>query len=468
MNLRSAKTLTLMTLKSIKAGSVRQEMPDGLVPGLYLVIQPSGSKSWALRYRFEGKPKKLTIGPFLFERAEPVERAPEAGAAMTLPEARTAARQALQLLAEGRDPSEARKRAVEAAVTEAVAAKMQDASYLAENLAAEFITKYAMPKNRTWQETQRQFRKSITGWRDPETGEVKFKGPWFGRDVRDISKRDIVKLLDDINDSGSPIAANRIFATLSVWFSWMVGRDKLSVSPMTGLKKNAVESARDRVLSDDEIRILWKAASEEGYPFGQMWQLLLLTGQRRGEVADMEWTELHLHGDEPHWIIPKTRSKNGRPNHVPLTSEAVRILASITRDKGARYVFSTNGATPVSGFSRSKKRLEDRMLEIMQGEAASAGNVREIRSIPQFGLHDLRRTCATNLARLGVPIHIGEAILNHVSGSVSGVAAVYNRFDYIAEKRAALEKWEDFLLRLAGARESNVVSMSPHSAKSRI
>ncbi|WP_320202405.1 tyrosine-type recombinase/integrase [Agrobacterium rosae] len=466
MNLRSAKTLTLMTLKSIKAGSARQEIADGLVPGLYLVIQPSGSKSWALRYRFEGKPKKLTVGPFLFERTTPLERPPEAGEAITLPEARTTARQALQLLAEGQDPSEARKRAVEAAVTEAVAAKLQDASYLAENLAAEFITKYAMPKNRTWQETQRQFRKSITGWRDPETNEIKFKGPWFGRDVRDISKREIVKLLDDINDSGSPIAANRIFATLSVWFSWMVGRDKLSVSPMIGLKKNAVESPRDRVLSDNEIRILWKAASEDGYPFKQMWQLLLLTGQRRGEVAEMEWSELVLIGDEPHWIIPKTRSKNGRPNHVPLTSEAVRIL-DITRDKGARYVFSTNGATPVSGFSRSKKRLEERMLQIMQGEAARAGNALDIRSIPQFGLHDLRRTCATNLARLGVPIHIGEAILNHVSGSVSGVAAVYNRFDYIAEKRAALEKWEDFLLVLTGERESNVVSMSPHSAKSR-
>lgn len=460
MNSRSAKTLTLMTLKSVKAGSARQEIPDGLVPGLYLVIQPSGTKSWALRYRFGGKPKKLTIGPFLFERTEPTERPPEAGEAMTLPEARTAARQALQLLAEGKDPSEARKRAVEAAVTEAAVSKMRDASFLAENLAVDFITKYAMPKNRTWKETQRQFRKSITGWRDPETGEVKFKGPWFGRDVRDISKRDIVKLLDDINDGGSPIAANRIFATLSVWFSWMVGRDKLNSSPMVGLKKNAVESARDRVLTDSEIRILWKAASGDGYPFGHMWQLLLLTGQRRGEVAEMEWSELHLQGEEPHWIIPKTRSKNGRPNHVPLTSEAVRILNGITRDKGAHYVFSTNGSTAVSGFSRSKKRLEEKMLAIMQSEAASAGNVLGVASIPQFGLHDLRRTCATNMARLGIPIHIGEAILNHVSGSVSGVAAVYNRFDYIAEKRAALEKWEEFLLVLTGHRESNVVPMS--------
>jgi len=449
MNARSAKKLTLMTLKGVKPGPNRQEIADGLVTGLYLVVQPTGAQSWALRYRLKGTSRKFTIGPAIIERKAPLETPPAIGEAMTLPEARAAAREALQLVAEGLDPSEARKRAER----DAVAAKVQDEKFRAENLAVDFITIYAMPKNRSWKETQRQFRKSITGWRDPETGEIK-KGPWWGMDVRDIRKRDIIRLLDDIVDAGSPIAANRIFASLSVWFSWMVGRDLLEASPMAGLKKLAVESARDRVLSDDEIRVLWKAADSEGYPFGQMWKFMLLTGQRRGEVAGMTWDELDLDGDQPLWTIPKSRTKNRRPNFLPLTDEAVEMLKSVPREKGRSFVFSTGGETAISGFSKSKKRLEEKMAAIFLAETGEA------RSIQQFGLHDLRRTCATNMARLSVPIHIVEAVLNHVSGSVSGVARIYNRFDYQDEKRDALEKWEEFLLVLTGNRASNVVPMS--------
>lgn len=463
MKERSAKALTIMSVKGTKATAARQEIPDGLLPGFYLVIQPSGTKSWALRYRHEGKPRKMTIGPVIIDRTEPIDGLPALGEAMTLPEARTAARRALQTIAEGIDPGKVKKLAVEAVV----AARKTDDQYLAEAMAVEFIQKYAMPKNRSWNETQRQFRKSITGWRDEESGE-EHKGPWWGWDVRDIRKRDIVKLLDGISDGGSPISANRIFATLSVWFSWMVGRDKLMSSPMTGLKKTAVESARDRVLTDNEIRLFWKAASADTYPFSHLWRLMFLTGQRRGEVSGMEWKELTLSGDQPHWIIPKERSKNKRPNHVPLTIEAVKILKSITREDQSPLVFTTNGETAVSGFSKSKKRLEEAMLATMHKEAVEAGRSPEDCSLEQWGLHDLRRTCATSMARLGVSIHIVEALLNHVSGTVSGVAAVYNRFDYIAEKRSALEQWEDFLLILAGERESNVVPMANHLITKRV
>ncbi|WP_428428219.1 tyrosine-type recombinase/integrase [Pararhizobium sp.] len=452
---RSAKTLTVMAVKAVKGNPAgREEHPDAAAPGLHLVVQPSGSKSWAFRYRFQGKPKKLTIGSVIIDREHPIEGEPSIGSAMTLPEARTAAHQAFQMLEEGRDPSEIKKAQVE----KAVAAKQDDTGFLAEVLATKFIERYAKPKNRSWTETQRQFRKEITGYRDPETAAA-YPGPWFGRDVRDLRKGDIVKLLDDIVDRGSPVTSNRVFATLSTWFTWLVGRDILKTSPMAGMKKQTVETSRDRVLSDEEIRIFWKATAAFDYPFGQMWRILLLTAQRRQEVAGLDWRELALDVDLPHWLIPKIRSKNGRENFVPLAPIACEILQGINRVGKSQHVFTTTGETSVSGFSRSKARLDKTMLAIMREEAEERGGGGDGVSLPQWGLHDLRRTAASSMARLGQPIHVVEAVLNHKGGVVSGVAAIYNRFDYSQEKADALLAWADFVLVLAGEKVSNIVPM---------
>lgn len=448
------KALTIVALKAVKGGPARREIPDGALPGLYLVVQPSGAMSWALRFRFEGKPKKLTIGPVIVSRDEALDCDPLFGQAMTLPEARAAARKALQALAEGRDPSDTKKDQAIAAV----AARKDDKDFLVQVMAASFIERYAKPKNRSWKETERQFSKEISGY-EPKDGEEYNRRPWEGRDVRLIQKSDVVKLLDGIVDRGSPITANRVFATLNVFFNWLVGRDILDTNPMLGMKKISIESSRDRVLSDDEVRIFWQATAGVEYPFGPMWRLLLLTAQRRAEVAGLEWKELSLAKDAPHWVLPRARSKNGRENFIPLTPKAFEIITGVTRVEKATHVLTTTGDTAVSGFSRSKRRLDKLMLAIMEKEAAADGRDPKGVSLQQWGLHDLRRTAATGMARLGQPIHVVEAILNHSGGTISGVAAVYQRHDFAEEKRAALKAWETFVLSLAGETGSNVIPM---------
>ncbi|GAK71174.1 putative integrase [Agrobacterium rubi TR3 = NBRC 13261] len=450
---RSAKTLTILAVKGAQGNGVtRQEIPDAALPGLYLVIQPGGSKSWALRYRQDGKPAKLTLGPVINERESPLDGDPSIGSGMTLTEARKVARRELQALTEGQ--SLARRKAEVAVLA---ASKALDEDFLVERLASKFIERYAKPKNKTWTETERQFKKEI-GYRDEATGTT-FKADWFGRDVRDLRKADVVKLLDSIVDRGSAITSNRVYATLSTWFGWMVGRDIIASNPMTGLRKLSVESSRDRILTDDELRVFWAATLAHPYPFGPMWRLLLVTAQRRQEVAGLEWSELSL-GDDPHWLLPRSRSKNGRENFLPLCDMGKAELKAIDRQKGQRFVFSTTGQTAVSGFSRSKARLDATMVAIMQQEANERGEDASKVRLQQWGLHDLRRTAASGMARLGQPIHVIEAILNHTGGSISGVAAVYNRHDYRDEKRSALIAWEDFVSRLVTTESAgNVIQL---------
>lgn len=475
---RVAKTLTILAVKGAQGNGVtRQEIPDAALPGLYLVVQPSGAKSWALRYRQNGKPAKLTLGPVIIEREKPLDEDPSIGSAMTLPEARAVARRELQALTEGQNLT---RRKTEAAVK--ATARVDDKEFLVEAMAAKFVHSTVKPKNRSWQETRRQFRTEI-GYLNREgidedleaylisrnrKGAKKPPEAWRGRDVRDITKADTVKLLDGLVDRGSGVTANRVFVTLNTWFNWMVGRDVLRVNPMTGLKKFTVESSRDRVLSDDEIRVFWEATKQHPYPFGPMWRLLLLTAQRRQEVSGLPWAELNLKSNDQHWLLPKERSKNGRENYIPICGQALQEIQSIERVRGCDFVFTTTMTTPVSGFSRSKARLDATMLEIMKKEASKRGDDPKKVRLPQWGLHDLRRTAASGMARLGTAIHVTEAILNHSGGTISGVAAVYIRHDFREEKRAALEAWENFVLVLSGERKSNVITISGHSATNRV
>jgi integrase len=186
--------------------------------------------------------------------------------------------------------------------------------------------------------------------------------------------------------------------------------------------------------------MLWTACVQLGQPFGPLFLLLLLTGQRRDEVASMNWSEVNI--EEKVWVIPKVRTKNGREHIVPLSQPAIKILGElpIIGTKHG-YVFTTNGTRPVSGFSKAKKSVD-----VLLG----ASNEYPIRP---WRLHDLRRTAASGMARAGHAIHVIEAVLNHRSGTISGVAAVYNRHHYLEEKRSALQDWAT-MVSLMSARAS--------------
>ena len=291
---------------------------------------------------------------------------------------------------------------------------------------------------------------------------------WQKRPLGSISRRDVNDVIDSIA-TRAEVQANRTLAKLRALFNWAVDNVRIAASPLEGLKPPTKEQARDRALSDDEIRWFWTACEASGWPFGPLDQLLLLTAQRRDEVAGMEWSELDF--KKATWSMPRQKAKNGRAHDVPLSAAALAILQSLPRVND-RFVFTTTGKTAVSGYSRAKRRLDKEMekarrafLNLPQDDEAYRRALETPASkplpveIPHWIVHDLRRTAATGMARLNVPPHVVDKVLNHVSGKIRGVAAVYNRFEYIEERRAALETWGRYVDDLVAPAPANVVAI---------
>jgi integrase len=412
-----AKALTTKAVEAAKPDTgKRREVADAALPGLYLVVQPSGAKSWALRYRFGGKPSKLTLGRW------PV---------MGLADARGAASEALDKIDHGKNPS-AEKRATKAARIEAQLSERDKI----KTLVAQFDKRH-LSSLKSGRVVRRELDRHVVS-------------AWGERDIHDITKRDVIDLLDGIADSGRAVTANRVRAYLNKFLNWAVERDILAMNPATGVKPVVKEASRDRVLTDDEIRWLWQACNAEGFPWGPFGKVLLLTGQRLGEVAAM--TEAEIRGDL--WHLSSDRTKNGRAHDVPLSEVARDVLAGVERIDGkAGLIFTTTGATPVSGFFKARAHLHAGMERIAAKERGEAVE------IPRWTFHDLRRTAATGMARLGIPVRVTEAVLNHVSGTGGGIVGVYQRHDYADEKRQALEAWGRQVLTLVEGRPANVVQI---------
>jgi integrase len=254
-------------------------------------------------------------------------------------------------------------------------------------------------------------------------------------------------------------------ARLRTLFNWAVEKDYLTASPVVRMKPPTKERARDRSLSDDEIRWFWQATGKLRWPFGPLFRLLLVTAQRRDEVASIAWSELAY--DRRVWTIPREKAKNDRAHDVALSQLALEIISDLPEvDKD--LVFTTadeptsNGSRPkrpVSGFSRAKARL-DKLMNELRREALRLPEGED--GIEEWILHDLRRTAATGMAALGIAPHVVDKILNHVSGTIRGVAAVYNRFAYEPERAAALEAWGSYIENLgrgAPASANNVVEL---------
>ena len=274
-----AKDLTIKALESLKPGTARREVPDGHTRGLFYVLQPSGAASWAYRYRLAGKPKKLTIGPY-----------PNIG----LTDARKLAGDAANAIARGDDPA-AQKQTAKIAAREAA----NETRDLVENVVEAFIARYAQKqtKEKSWRETQRILNKEIVG-------------AWRGRRLASIGRADVHDLLDKIVDRGAPIVANRTLAALRRMCGWAVERGIIDASPCEKVKAPASEKSRDRVLSDDELRLAWGAFEKNGWPFGPLAQLLVLSGARLREVAEMQWQEIDLAAKT--WTIPERAREERR------------------------------------------------------------------------------------------------------------------------------------------------------------
>jgi integrase len=279
---------------------------------------------------------------------------------------------------------------------------------------------------------------------------------WRGRDIKSITRRDVIELLDAVVDGGSkvkveggktklikggPIAANRVLAAVRSLFNWALRRGLIETTPAALVERPGEETQRERTLSTDELKAIMPAMKALGYPVGSYFQMVLLVGQRREEVATMSWDDIDL--DEKVWTIPAEVTKAGRGHVVPLSPPAVALLKSLprksTKNKAGRlvpspHVFTVSGDHPISGYSVAKKRLDAAVAEARK----EAG----LEPVPRWTVHDLRRTAATEMGRLGVSRFTIGRVLNHSDRSVTGI---YDRHSYLEEKRAALESWAAYL-----------------------
>ena len=414
--------LTDLAVANVKApASGRIEIWDAMLPGFGLRISDKGSKSWVVMYHVRGRApgkRRLTLGRY------PI---------ISLAKARERARRIFEAASEGVDSAEALSPARESAPS-------------FENVAEQFIRRYAKPKNRGWHRQEVDLAREFTPY-------------WGKRPIDTITRRDVLDALDRISDRVSPLRANRLLALIRKFFNWCLERGLLETSPAANVKPPGREVSRDRVLSDDEIRSVWTCCDAVGHPFGAIFKLLLVTAQRREEVGRMRWADLDL--GKGSWTIPRERSKNDVANEVPLSPLALALIKELPQFAGETLVFAAaNGSgQPASGYSKAKLRL-DRMIGARR---ASDG----LSEMPEWWLHDLRRTAASGMARLSVPPHVIERVLNHISGSQSGVAGIYNRYGYLPEKRQALDAWSQYVENLVRPSPQNVVQLAAGTSRTR-
>jgi len=399
-----AKDLTTVAVANAKPRARRIEIPDGGAKGLYLIVQPSGARSWALRYRLGGQPKKLTLGSVLtLSDSETQPEKPTVGTPLTLAAARKLAADALHQVSTGKDPGQSKKAA--RLKSEATAANTLKA------IAEEYL--------------RREGKKlRSAAWRRRVLERLVY--PTLGpRPISSIRRSDIIRLLDLIEDERGPVMADRTLALLRKIMNWHAVRDEDFASPIVrGMARiKPAERARERILADDELRAVWATAASATGPFGAYVRFLLLTGARRSEAAAM--TRDELSGTD--WTLPAARNKTKVDLVRPLSKAARELLVKLP---GEGYVFSTTeGKRPLSAFSKFKRGLDKAVLEHQQ-----KADHPKAQPLPHWTLHDLRRTARSLMSRAGVDADHAERCLGHV---IVGVRKTYDRHEYHAEKEAA-------------------------------
>ncbi len=364
--------------------------------GLAVRVMATGTKSYLAQFVVAGRKRRVPLGSV---------------DAISLAAARDAARALLGKVAQGGDPAKERKEATQAAKTEAARERMT-----LTVLVDDWTRLHLFTQRPSYQaEAPRAVKKAFESW--------------LPRAAERIKRSDVIAVLDKL----SPSMRRAVLNYGRACFAWGISQGKVHANPFVGIKVSPVAS-RERVLSDEETGKVWTAALATAAPYGPIVTLLLLTGQRRDEVGGMEWQELSA--DLSVWTIPAERAKNGVPNVVPLPPAARRLLGKPPK-KRQGLVFPGRGGKPFGGWSKAKLDLDK-----------AAG-------VSDWRLHDLRRTMATGLQRMGVRLEVTEAILNHVAGSARrGVVGVYQRHHWGPEKKAALEGWAAHLLALADEAEA--------------
>src|SRR6516164_2861880 len=401
-----AKALTDIAIKNLKPGPKAREVVVGGARGLYLWIGASGIRSFVVRYRIGGRPQKLTLGRWIppEDRRREEKTEPQVGEPMSLGQARKLAADVIIQVARGHDPAadkhQNRQEAREAA------------TLTFERVAGDYMQRQGS-KLRSAHNLDRMLRRQAF----PAIGHVP---------IAELKKSQIIQLLDEIEDDSGPVAADRLLALIRRILNWYAEREDDYRPPLLRLKprKSQAEGARDRVLDDRELAAVWKVASEWDDPFAKLVRFLLLTAARRNEAALMAWAEI----DDGVWTLPAARNKvAARSTKLkdlvrPLSKMAIEAMPKI---EGCKYVFTYDGRRPLTGFSKPKQRFDERVTEML-GEP-----------IPNWTLHDLRRTARSLMSRAQVPERHAEQCLGHV---ITGVQGIYDRHRYHDEMLAAYEK----------------------------
>lgn len=422
------------SIASLKPGPKRYIAWDRGGSGLGVRVSPQGRKVAIFMYRFGGKARMMTLGTL--------------GPSFTLADANRAHADALKKLEKNEDPATqvvAERRAYREAET-------------VKDLATQYIESWAKLRKRSWREDERILNHDVLP-------------AWGKRKAVDITRRDVIALLDRIVERGSPIAANRTLACIRKMFNWALSRDLLTSTPCFRVAAPSVENQRDRVLSEGEIRTVWRGLEDGGMAPATRLALkfMLLTAQRKGEIVGAEWPEI----DGNWWTIPAAKSKNKLPHRVPLSLQALALLEEIkAQAKSSRYLFPSTlrrGRAAGEDGLRSTVERGDRPIT---GEAVGHAVRRELATEVRIGRkirqgvfagmepwtpHDLRRSAASQMTGAGVPRLVVKKILNHAERDIT---AVYDRHSYDAEKRQALEMWGRKLETIVTQKKAPVVALN--------
>jgi integrase len=350
------------------------------LPGFGVKVTPKGRKVFIVMYRLAGagsRLRKYTIGPY---------------GRVTLPMARAQAQKIFAARLDGRDPAEEKKQSRRRLVVDRVDDLVE--TYIRERVA----------QTETWRTISNLLRRDVIAH-------------WGNKSIHEIKKRDVSDLIGLIGQRNDH-AGHRLLKTLKTFFRWCIGRAIIDFSPADGITSNYRQISRDRVLTDEELAAIIIAARKMESPYGGIIELLALTGQRRNEVSRLRWDELDEQSRT--WSIPGSRTKNKKAHIVHLSEQAWRVVE--VRPRGT-HVFATAGIKPFSAFAKGKSAID------------------QLCDVSGWRVHDLRRTVVSGMARLGVPPHVADKILNHQAGTISGVAAVYQRHEFLTERKEALNRW---------------------------
>ena len=424
-----AKSLTVAAVRNARPGDKRKLIRDGDGRSLYLVVQPSGFKSWMMRFRRpNGRPGKLFLGPVRFD--DVASGAPVIGTPLSL----TAARRLAQSVLDERRQDRGRDH-----VAEQRAAKHRQRAAIVERTvnsftaaAQSYIDEHARPKPvRHWREIARVLGLVYAADGSVTLARGGLAERWSDRAIGDIDAADLHTVIEEAKRAGIPGTAARVAGAsesrarvlaraLSGMFTWLADNRRIATKPPIRIPKPP--RARERVLNEAEIKAVWRAADRVNGQYGAVIRLLLLTGCRLREISELRFDEIAQDGKMI--SLPGTRTKNHRAHLVPLAPMAREILAVQPRVANCPYVFTTDGKVPIAGFSLWKRQLD----------AAMPG-------VAPWCVHDLRRTAVTRMVEIGVQPHVVELIVNHVSGTRRGVAGVYNLAEMMPERKVALERW---------------------------